>query len=372
MSDLFFYGTLRYVPLLELVLGRPASEIDLSPAVLLDHAARAVQGQMFPMIMKQPGEQAEGVLVRGLSEDDIQRLVFYEGGFDYDLEPKPVELPDGSSAMAQVFFPEPGHWRPGSLWSLNRWVEEWGEITLNAAEEVMAYFGRVDAKRIARSFPAIRNRAWARVAARQRGQTGQRDVSKDVVVHRHTRAYIDYFGMEEMELQHRKLDGSMSEVLSRNGLMQGSAVVVLPYDPVRDSVLLVEQFRPPVYMIGDPEPWMWEPVAGMIDPGESPEAAAHRETLEEAHVQLDALKPAGRAYSSSGSSTEYVYLFVGLGDLDKTIDNGGLATEGEDIRSRILPFDEFMTLVDADRFKDLPLLTLANWLARHRDSLRLN
>ena len=66
-----------------------------------------------------------------------------------------------------------------------------------------------------------------------------------LIVHSHTRAYVDYFGMEEIQLQHRQHDGSMGPVLNRNSLMQGSAVVVLPYDPVQDTVILVEQFRPP-------------------------------------------------------------------------------------------------------------------------------
>ncbi len=370
MTDLFFYGTLCYSPLLELVLGRPSENIDITPAVLPEHAVHAVQDQVFPMIVPSPGQDANGVFVRGLSPEDIDRLVFYEGGFDYDLQPMNVRFSDGSNTKAQVFFPEAGLWQPGKLWSIQDWAEEWGEITLLSADEVMAHYGRVDAKAIVRSFPAIRTRAWAKVAAKERISVDSRNTSEDVIVHRHDRVYIDYFGMEEIDLQHRQHDGSMGPILRRNGLMQGSAVVVLPYDPLRDTVLLIEQFRPPVFLIEDPEPWMWEPVAGMIDPGESPQAAARRETMEEARIELDALEFAGGAYSSSGSSTEYVHLFVGLGDLAKTVENGGVKAEGEDIRSQILPFSEFMAMVDGHAFKDLPLLSLAHWLARHRDKLR--
>ena len=115
---------------------------------------------------------------------------------------------------------------------------------------------------------------------------------------------------------------------------------------------------------------MWEPVAGMVDPGESPEEAAHREAMEEAHLTLAALEPAGRAYSSSGSSTEFLHLFVGIAELTTTIEDGGVDTEGEDIRSRILAFSELMDMVDRHEIKDMPLLALANWLARHRQRLR--
>lgn len=370
MSDLFFYGTLRHMPLLELVLGRASSQLDISQASLSDHAVYGVQDQVFPMILREDGGVAQGLLVKGLSDEDRKRLIFYEGGFDYDLSPQSVDLPDRSKAQASVFYPEPGLWTPDQPWSLQDWADEWGELTVLAAQEVMAYYGRVDADRIARSFPSIRTRAWAKLAARKRSTGDPRDVAKDVIVHSHTHAYIDYFGMEEIALQHRQHDGSMGKTLNRSGLMQGSAVIVLPYDPVRDTVLLVEQFRTPIFLADDPEPWMWEPVAGMIDPGETPEQAALREAEEEAQIILDRLEDAGGAYTSSGSSTEYVYLYVGLADLTKTIEDGGLATEGEDIRTQILPFESFIDQVDSHGFKDLPLLALAHWLARHRDRLR--
>lgn len=370
MSDLFFYGTLRHVPLLERVLGREASALQTHSARLADHAVRAVQGQDFPMICKEPGRTAPGLFARGLTAEDIQRLAYYEGGFDYDLQPLWVDLDDGTRAEAQVFFPSPGTWIAGDFWSLQDWVDARGELTVLAAEEEMAYFGRVDPKDMARSVRAIQTRAWAKLMARQRGTGDPRDTAKDVIVHRHKRAYVDYFGMEEIDLQHRQHDGTMGPVLRRASLMQGAAVAVLPYDPVRDLVLLVEQFRPPVYLIDDPEPWLWEAVAGMIDPGETPEQAAHREMMEEAGVKVDALEYAGGAYSSSGSSTGYLYFYVGLGDLTKTVDAGGVEAEGEDIRSRVLPYDEFIDMVDRHVFKDLQLLNLSHWLARNRDRLR--
>ncbi len=370
MSDLFFYGTLRHQPLLELVLGRPLSQLTISQAFLPDHAVYGVEGQAFPMIVQEVGGKAEGLLVQELSPQDIERLIFYEGGFEYGLSPQVVELADGSKVEAQVFYPEPGLWTQDTPWSLQDWVDEWAEVTVLAAKEELSYFGKVDAGTIARSFAPIRTRAWAKLAARKRRTDDPRDTQNDVIVHSHKHAYIGYFGMEEVELQHRQHDGTMGPVLSRNALMQGSAVVVLPYDPVRDTVLLVEQFRTPVFMIDDPEPWMWEPIAGMIDAGETPDQTAYREVLEEAHVALDALEFVGGAYSSSGSSTEYVHLYVGLADLTATTNNGGLTSEGEDIRSQILPFATFMDQVDNHQFKDMPLLSLANWLARHRDRLR--
>jgi len=369
LANVFFYGTLRYVPLLEKVLGKPARTIDLSDAALANHAICAVEGENFPMIRPQQGFEARGLLARDLSEQDVERLKHYEVGFDYDLEQREVTLADGTSTEASVFFPEPGVWQPNALWSLEDWVAQWGTLTLLSADEVMAQLGRLDADTLGRSFPAINTRAWARLNARRR-ESGTHDVTRDVVVQDHKRPYLNYFGMDEIRLQHRQYDGSMGPVLNRSALMQGSAVIVLPYDPVRDMVLLVEQFRTPVFLIDDPNPWMWEPVAGMIDPGETPQEAARREAMEEAHVDLSALECAGGAYSSSGSSTEYVHLYVGLAELTKTVTGAGVCTEGEDIRSKIVPYDQFVQQLDANEFKDLPLLSLAHWLVRHRDRLR--
>ena len=342
----------------------------MSRATLADHSVRAVQDQIFPMILAEPGGAVHGLVAQGLSEEDVARLAFYEGGFEYDLQHQTVTKADGTTATAQVFFPEPGIWQPGAEWSLTNWVETWGPVTLLAAEEEMVYFGRVEASTIARYAPATLMRAWAKLMAQARRTGDSRDVAKDVIVHQRHRAYLDYFGLDEVELQHQQYDGTMGPVLKRGALMQGSAVIILPYDPQRDSVLLVEQFRAPPFLIGDPEPWIWETVAGMIDPGETPEQAAHRECMEEAGLTLNALHYAGGAYSSTGSSTEFVHLYIGLADLTETISGGGLDTEGEDIRSRILPFDEFMQMVDSNVFKNLQLLTSAHWLARHREALR--
>ncbi|SHF43238.1 nudix-type nucleoside diphosphatase, YffH/AdpP family [Ruegeria intermedia] len=370
MADLFFYGTLRHLPLLERVLGRSGDALAVRPARLRDHAVRCAEGQPFPMIVPEPGQAAEGLLVQGLGASDLDRLAFYEGGFEFDLRDCEVQCDDGARVPAQVFFPAAARWTPGAPWLLDQWVARWGPMTLLAADEVMSWYGRIEPADIAKSFPAIRTRAWARLAARERRTGDPRDVRKDVIAHRHHRAYVNYFGVDEIDLQYRRHDGTMGPVLNRSALMQGGAVVVLPYDPVRDCVLLVEQFRPPVYLIDDPEPWVWEPVAGMIDPGETPEQTALRETMEEAGVSPYRLENAGEAYSSTGSSTEFVHLYVGLCDLTDPAVNGGLTAEGEDIRSRILPCDAFIGQVDRHGFKDMPLLVVAHWLARHRDRLR--
>lgn len=370
MVDLFFYGTLRYVPLLELVLGRDGSGLDASAATLADHAIYGVQDQIFPMITQADGEIAEGLLVRGLSDEDLAALDYYEGGFDYALEPITVRLTSGEEAAAQVYFPAPGQWQPGALWDLEAWIANSGALTLRAAEEVMAYRGRVSAEQMRQSFPAIRRRAAAWLEAQSRSEDPAHDLSRDVEITAHKRAYVNFFAMEEMDLRFRRYDGSMSPLINRGVALVGRAAVVLPYDPLRDEVLLVEQFRAATFIAGEKRPWMWEPVAGLIDPGETPQQAARREAMEEAGVTITTLEEVSNAYSSSGSSGEFIHIYVGLADLSDINGGGGVAGEHEDLRSEILSFDALMQGIDTHAYQDMPLITAALWLARHRERLR--
>ncbi len=368
--DLFFYGTLPYIPLLECVLGRSAAQIDLEPAALDYHRVSWAAGQSFPMIHAEEMAQADGLLVRDLSETDLSRLRFYEGGFDYDVKECAVMTATGDTSVAWVFFPTPGAWEAGEVWSLDRWIDDWADVSVLAATEAMAHFGRRSVEQMQVSMPAIRMRAAASLAARKRSADPARDVDADVVVHRHKRPYINYFGFDEVDLQYLQHDGSFSPIINRGAVRTGQAACVLPYDPKLDAVLLIEQFRAPPFLLGDRAPWIKETVAGMIEPGETAEDAAHRETMEEAGLTLSALLPAGQAYSSTGASTEYVHLFVGLADLSAVPDHGGVASEGENIKSDVIDYPTFFHMLETDQFRALPLVTLANWLARHRQRLR--
>ncbi|WP_254448913.1 gamma-glutamylcyclotransferase [Thalassococcus sp. S3] len=364
--NLFVYGTLRYRPLLEVVLGREVTAAE--PACLKDHAVYWADGQSFPLLVAEPGGEVEGLLLLDLSETDLERLNYYEGGFAYALHPVTVTLGSGGGHQGQVYFPTPGVWSTGSPWSLEDWVSRWGEMTLYAAREAMAHFGHWSAEALAQRFGIIRARAWARLAAQRRPGSGRAlpHVAKQ------RRPYTNFFAVEEYDLQVPRFDGTMGPVINRAAFFVGEAAVVLPYDPVLDTVLLTEQFRVPPFATGDPDPWLLEPVSGLIDPGETPQEAAHREALEEAGLRLDRLEPVSAAYSSTGSSTEFVHMFVGLADLSETAGKGGLASEGEDIRTHVVPFETLMTDIDSGRHRDMPLLVVALWLARNRDRLREN
>lgn len=371
MTSMFFYGTLRHVPLLAIVLGRSVADISMREAVLPGFSVYAVPGESFPML-KAGGKGAPGLLVEGLSDGDVARLVFYEGGYDYGLKRLEVMAEDGPQS-AEVFMPPKGLESEAHLWELTEWAVKWGAMSCHAAREVMSYFGRFSPEEIARRFPMIRARAAARVNAERVNRA--HDLSgfgpQDVAVEAQRRPYVDFFALEEYDLRFRRYDGSMSECVTRAVFMATDAVIVLPYDPVRDRVLLIEQFRMGPQARGDAKPWQLEPIAGRVDAGETPETTAHREAAEEAGITLRSLHDVAHCYASPGCSTEFYDIYVGIADLpDGVVGVSGLASEQEDIRSYLFSFDALMALVDDMQAVNAPLVLAALWLARHRERLR--
>jgi ADP-ribose pyrophosphatase len=83
-----------------------------------------------------------------------------------------------------------------------------------------------------------------------------------------------------------------------------AAVVPLLED---GSVLLVRQYR---YATGG---WLLEIPAGKLDPGESPESCAIRETEEETGYRPGELQPLGWIWTTPGFADEKIWLFLATG-----------------------------------------------------------
>ncbi|WP_299147784.1 NUDIX domain-containing protein [uncultured Tateyamaria sp.] len=365
MKSIFFYGTLRHVPLLECVMGRVAGDLDIKPDVLPGHRIMAAVDGPYPLLSVDPDSDATGVLVRGLTADDIARLDYYEAGFAYDLQRLTLQ----SGAAADVYVPL-HHMASDGPWDIVGWQQDWAEMSVAAAEEVMGSFGHVSAQEIARRFPRIRARAWSRVLA-QSGHHSPDTLRGKVEIVERTRAYSDFFALDEIRMRHETFDGVMSPVLTRAVFVAFDAALVLPYDPVRDRVLLVEQVRLGPIGRHDPACWQLEPIAGMVDPGEQPPQAARREAAEEAGLVLDHMETVGAGYASPGSATDFFHTFVGICDLpDDVAGIGGAEAEGENIRSHLVSFDTLMGMAETGQIGNVPLTMLIYWLAHHRNRLR--
>ena len=132
------------------------------------------------------------------------------------------------------------------------------------------------------------------------------DVIEDVTV------FDGFWKLAVLSLRHRLFAGGWSTSLTRELHRRGLAVGVLLYDPKLDAIGMVEQFRIGALAGPGEHPWLMELVAGLLEPAESPEEVAHRESLEEAGCTLESIEPIADYFSSPGGSDEYFYLFCGI------------------------------------------------------------
>lgn len=365
MAPLFIYGTLCHSALLTLVLGRTPAAI---AAKLSDHAVYWADGHDFPLIVAEQGAEAKGLLLTDLTAEDVTRLDYYEGPFGYELQACTVRTETGEAA-ARVYVPNPGLWQPGAPWSLTNWAARCGATIVATAADVMALYPAPIAP--LRRGPML-VRGASRIRAAQAGPNAVRRVTQagDVAVQSRAQTYADFFAIEEYNLSFQRFDGTKSPVVKRAVFVSGDAVTVLPYDPVRDKVLFVEQFRVGPFARGDVQPWQLEPIAGRIDPFETAETAARREVVEEAGLVLGDLMPIAQFYPTPGAKTEYIYSYVALADLpDAAAILGGEPSEAEDIKGHILPFSAFADMVARGEATTAPLLLSYYWLERERPRL---
>lgn len=374
MKPIFFYGTLRDPALCEIVLGRSVAAGELIEAVAPGYRAVAVADQAYPALLPDEEARAPGVLLLDPSETDAARLAFFEEA-EYGLEPIAVETAEGPK-LAQYYRSTEKLSPLAEEWDLAAWERCEATVARIAAAEVMTHFGTLAVEDIDTVWPGIMRRAYQRaraaeeapVAGRLRTVRGTDDFE---IVNRRV-AHAAFLAVEQAELRHRTYAGGPMRALARETVAWGDAVTVLPYDPRRDRVLLIEQFRAGPAMRGDPNPWSVEVVAGLMDKPETPEACARREAAEEAGLRLGRLEFIVRHYPAPGLVAEHLYAFVGEADLPALGPVGlhGVAEEGEDIRAFVVPLDVAVAAADAGEIGNAPALLSVHWLARHADRLR--
>jgi len=189
-------------------------------------------------------------------------------------------------------------------------------------------------------------------------------------VQRRETLFQGYFRLDRIHLSHDRFAGGTVGSFTREVLERGHAVAVLPYDPLTDYVLLIEQFRAGAVLNNDQTPWLIEIVAGIIDSGESPEQVARRETIEEANCALDAIVPVLEFYPTPGCCSEYCTLYVGRANLDGAGGVFGLSDEHEDIRTHVLHLDDALDWLAQGKIRTAPAIITLQWLAQNRDALR--
>lgn len=178
-----------------------------------------------------------------------------------------------------------------------------------------------------------------------------------------------FFRMERYRLRHRKFDGEWSRPITRELLERGHAAAVLPYDPERDRVVLIEQFRAGA-MSAPGGPWLLEIVAGMIDTDESAEQVVARESVEEAGCHVSDLIPLYDYLVSPGGTTERIALFCGRVDTTGIGGIHGKAEEDEDIKVHVMALDQARALLNSGRIGSASAIIALQWLLLNREIVR--
>lgn len=359
----FLTGPLLSAPLRTAILGaEPAAR----PLRIADHALRMAGARVG--LVAEPGAVTEG-LVLDLDPEQAARLDWHQTAAG--LRPLTLVI-DGDAVLAHGLDPatpaEP--WEP---WEPGAWQARWGDTVRATAGDVLALRGTVPvaAVRARYRLMLVHGASCARAAAEPLATSlRHRAGPDDLAVAGRRQPYANFFAVAEYDLSFRRFDGRMSPVVNRAAFISGDAVTVLPYDPVRDRVLLVEQFRAGPFARGA-QPWQLEPIAGRIDPGETPEDTARREAVEEAGLALGALLKVADYYPTPGAKAEFVYAFVALADLPDGCEGVfGMEGEAEDIRGHLVPFEHLMALVASGEVATGTLLLSALWLQRERPRLR--
>ena len=182
--------------------------------------------------------------------------------------------------------------------------------------------------------------------------------------------YKGFFEMALYKMRHRLFAGGMSRPFTREVFLRNPVAAVLPYDPVRDTVVLLEQFRAGMFAAGAERPWMIEIVAGIIEEGETPEKVAHREAKEEAGATIADLEPVMTYFPSAGGCSEYVHLYCGRVDSDGLGGIHGLEHEDEDIRVFVDKTDQALARLARGEIENSLAIIALQWLALNRDRLR--
>ncbi len=182
--------------------------------------------------------------------------------------------------------------------------------------------------------------------------------------------YQGFSRVRRLRLRHPLYAGGTSAELTREVIERGHAVTVIPYDPRRDEVVMIEQLRIGALARGDAAPWLLEVIAGIVEEGEDPADVARREAKEEAGLDLADVREIYTHYTSPGIMTETITLYHAEIDAGAAGGLHGLAVEGEDIRVLVLGFDQAMAAIEDGRISSGPAILALQWLALNRMALR--
>lgn len=191
---------------------------------------------------------------------------------------------------------------------------------------------------------------------------------KDVEILNKETLFKGFFRMVKYRFKHKRFAGGWSEPVEREMFERGHAAAMLPYDPIRDQVVIIEQIR--VGALEHAQPWQLEIVAGVIDTDESAEQVVCREAVEEAGLTVGRIEKITSYYPSSGGCSEKLDVFIGEVDCSQAGGIHGLDCEGEDIKVHVMSRTEAYQLVKDGRIENGALIIALQWLALNYQPLQ--
>lgn len=175
-----------------------------------------------------------------------------------------------------------------------------------------------------------------------------------------SKAYAGFYSIDALSYSHSMHSGEMTDAIACELFVRGDVVGVLPYDPVRDEIALIEQFR--IGAINNkPDPWLVQIIAGMIDTDESPAQVAMREAKEEAGIELTDVTLISHYLASPGASEEENYVFYAETDLSQVGGTHGLAEEDEDILVKVVSAEQAIAMLDAGEIRNALSIVALQW-----------
>lgn len=183
----------------------------------------------------------------------------------------------------------------------------------------------------------------------------------DVEIISKRKLFNGFFQMVEYRFRHRLFEGGWSQEITREVFERGHAGVILPYDPITDSVVLIEQIRLPAIETSE-TPWLLEAIAGMIEPNETALNVIHREADEEAGLVIGRTEKALSYLSSPGGTSERMYVYVGEVDSSQASGIHGLQSENEDIRVHVVSREQAYQWVEDGVIDNAATVIVIQWL----------
>ena len=196
----------------------------------------------------------------------------------------------------------------------------------------------------------------------------------DVVIESEKRVWPGRFPLDVIQFRHRRFDGAMSDPRTWELWRRGPAAALLPYDPIADAVVLIEQFRFPALAAGL-DPTLVELPAGLCEDSEDPTSTIRREMREEINLEADRIHRIGGFLLTPGGADELCHLYIGRviapqADGEGIAGFAGEASENEDIRIRVWAAEDAIQSAFAGCFTNSVTAIALFWLASKRAWLR--